>query len=355
MLYRRIVVKIGTNVLTTKNGTLNIERIEHVAKQLSILKEKGIDIILVSSGAMGAGRMVLHKDLNGSVATRQILAAVGQVRLVNAYQKALEKHGLLCAQVLTTKDDFRSRQHYLNMQRCFQALLSDNVIPIVNENDVISVDEIMFTDNDELAGLIATMMDVEGLLVLTNVDGVYTGDPDNSTSTIVEHIDPERDNWERYIAAVKSSFGRGGMHTKCAVAARLAAMGIVVHIVNGNEEKIIVDALEGKTVGTRFTSPKKACPIKRWIGSSDGQERGSVVIDHGAAAMLRSQKVVSLLPVGITSINGTFEKGDIVKIKTQDGTNLGLGMAAYDSKTANTYIGKKGEKPLIHYDYLYLF
>jgi len=176
--YNRIVIKIGSNVLTREDGLPDLERISHLVAQISEIKKQGKEVILVSSGAVASGRSLLSvSDKFDAVATRQLFASIGQVKLINTYSELFQKHNLVCAQVLVTKEDFRDRLHYLNMQNCFSILLQHNVVPVVNENDVISVTELMFTDNDELAGLIASMLKADALIILSNVDGIYNGDP----------------------------------------------------------------------------------------------------------------------------------------------------------------------------------
>jgi len=347
------VVKVGTNVITESNGFLNIGVLKELVTQIAELKKKGVNIILVSSGAMAAGRALLPQtDKTENVVKRQMLAAVGQAALMKEYSELFQHHGYLCAQVLTTKADFRTRQHYLNMQNCFTALLKDNVVPIVNENDVVSVEELMFTDNDELAGLISSLMDAEKLIILTSVDGVYDG-PIGS-GKVLTTIEPQSKLWKKHLQAGTSQFGKGGMHTKCAIAEKLAATGIAVHIVNGARSNVLLEIAAEKPIGTFFRPTKKASHLKRWVAHAEGLEKGKVTVNACAADILASTQVVSLLPVGITNIEGDFVAGDIIQICREDGVKIGLGKAQYDSEKAVAVIGKKGEKALIHYNYLYL-
>jgi glutamate 5-kinase len=260
---------------------------------------------------------------------------------------------IFCAQVLATKEDFRDRTHYLNMKNCFQALLRDNVIPIVNENDVISVSELMFTDNDELAGLIASMMNADALLILSSVDGILDGAPDQPDSKAIPEIDPDDKKIEQFIFPSRSSFGRGGMHTKFKIAQKVSKLGITTFIANGKRANIIIDIVKGDFIGTKILPKKNTSNIKKWIAFNELEQKGMVYVNDGAIAVLRSdEKVSSLLPIGITKIEGTFKKGDIIKIVDESGNNIGLGMAQYGVDKAIEYIGKKGKKPLVHYDYL---
>lgn len=349
--YRRIVVKVGTNVLTTAKGLLDDAILESLTRQLVELRKGGTDVILVSSGAMAAGRATVKpgKKLS-NVAARQVLAAVGQVELMHRYSRLFRKEGCICAQVLATKEDFRDRQHYLNMRDCFASLLQEHIIPVVNENDVVSVSELMFTDNDELAGLIAAMVGAEALFLLTSVDGVL-----DDTGAVIPRVHGDAD-WKKYLKPEKSSFGRGGMHTKCANAQKLTMLGITTHIVRGTEKNLLPRLLSGEALGTVFPAKKAASSVKRWVAESEGREKGIVTINAGAASVITSgTKAASLLPVGIITIDGDFSKGDLLRIRTADGVDIGLGLAQYASGPAREAMGKKGQRPLVHYDYLSLF
>lgn len=349
----KVVVKVGTNVITKDDGLLNHPVLEEIVRQVCELKKQGTNVIIVSSGAMAAGRALLTPSAQAqSVVQRQMLAAVGQVSLMQHYAAAFKKHGYLSAQVLTTKEDFRTRHHYLNMKNCFTALLKDDVVPIVNENDVVSVEELMFTDNDELAGLISSMMDADALVLVTSVDGVYDGP--SGGGTVIPVVEPGSNAWKKHVQAGTSQFGKGGMHTKCGIAHKLASTGIAVHIVNGATKGIIVESLAGRPAGTFFRPAKKASNVKRWIAHAEGTEKGTVTVNRRAAEVLSSPKPVSLLPVGIVGVDGEFEKGDIVQICDEDGRKIGLGKAQYSAKRARALLGRQGQQPLVHYDYLYI-
>lgn len=353
---RRIVVKVGTNVLTTAEGLLHAPIMAALVQQLMEAQRSNTEVVFVSSGAMAAGRAVVKPSRKlGAVEARQVLAAVGQAHLMHRYSELFSKNTGICAQVLATKEDFRDRRHYLNMRSCFQSLLAQGIVPIVNENDVVSVGELMFTDNDELAGLIASMVDADTLILLTSVDGIATGDPKDPATTILHTVRDEGD-WKKYLRPEKSSFGRGGMHTKCASAEKLAKLGITTHIAKGTEPRIIPRILAGETIGTVFPARKQTSSVKRWVAESEGQEKGIVVINGCATeALMNREKAASLLPVGITKIEGTFEKGDLLRVRSEDGTDIGLGLAQYASGPARDALGHKRQKPLIHYDFLYLF
>jgi glutamate 5-kinase len=234
-------------------------------------------------------------------------------------------------------------------------MLENGVIPIVNENDTISVTELMFTDNDELSGLLATMMHAEALIILSNIDGIYNGNPSDPASEVIREITPEG-NFTKYIQTGKSSFGRGGMLTKYNIARKVSQEGIYVIIANGKREGILTDLIKKDCSiphTTFMANQKKASGVKKWIAHSESFAKGYVVLNEGATEALTS-KASSVLLVGITEVGGEFVKGDIVKILNQDKEELGVGIAQYDSDKARENIGKKGQRAFIHYDYLYL-
>ena len=252
---------------------------------------------------------------------------------------------------------FGSRRHYVNQKNCMEVMLEEKVIPIVNENDTISVTELMFTDNDELSGLIATMLGAEALIILSNIDGIYTGNPSDPDSELIETIDSTRKDISSYIQTSKSSFGRGGMITKYNIARKVADEGIEVIIANGKRDDILVSLLkkEIKVPCTRFLAgEKKVSGVKKWIAHSDGFAKGEIHLNQGATEAVMGDKAVSILPIGVDEIKGEFEPDDIVKIFGFDGKNIGVGKVSVSSDEAKLKIGVKGSKPLVHYDYLYL-
>lgn len=357
--YKRVAVKIGSNVLTRKDGTLDITRMSAITDQVALLHKEGVQVILISSGAVASGRSelkVTHKL--DQVSQRQLFSAVGQAKLINRYYELFRDHGIACGQVLTTKENFGTRRHYLNQKNCMDIMLDEKVIPIVNENDTISVTELMFTDNDELSGLIATMMHAEALIILSNIDGIYTGNPADPASQVIKEIDSTRIDISSFIQTGKSSFGRGGMITKYNIARKVADEGIEVIIANGKKDDILPLILKkgSKQLCTRFLpSEKMVSSVKKWIAHSDGFAKGELHINLRAAELLEGDKAISILPVGVVGIKGDFETDDIVKIIGPDNKQLGVGKIAVNSKKARELMGRKGEKPFVHYDYLYLY
>jgi glutamate 5-kinase len=356
--YKKIAVKIGSAVLTRSDGTLDITRMSALVDQLAELRKHGVSVVLISSGAVASGRSEIRPDKKlDAVSARQLYSAVGQAKLINRYYELFREHHIPCGQILTTKENFGTRRHYLNQKHCMQIMLENGVIPIVNENDTVSVTELMFTDNDELSGLIASMMDLDALVILSNVDGIYDGDPSTPGTRVIPQIRDIKREAPSFIQTGKSYFGRGGMLTKSAIAQKIADEGIPVIIANGTHEHILIDVLkeDSSKVCTRFLpSDKPVSNVKKWIAHSEDFAKGEVYVNAGARAALLQPKATSVLFVGVTRIEGDFEKDDIVKILDETGMQIGVGCAGYDSDEARKHIGKRANRPLVHYDYLYL-
>ncbi|MCT4592184.1 MAG: glutamate 5-kinase [Candidatus Gracilibacteria bacterium] len=358
---KRIVVKVGTSVLTHDDGSLNLRSIRNITEQIVAIKKQKIDVVLISSGACGAGKniykendFVKKKDLlsKDKITQRQVFASIGQPRLLHRYLEAFLLHNFFCAQILVTKEDFRDRGHFLNMSNCMHALLSNQIVPIINENDAISIDERMFSDNDELAGMISTMVNADKLVIMTNVDGLFTGDPKLLDSKLIEKINPN-DNWRQYIQDTKSSMGRGGMKTKCQMADKLARLGVETILVNGERENAMLNVINNEIPCTRFVAHSKVSSIKKWIAVSEDSKKGSIIVNKGAEEAI-SQNGGSLLPIGAIGVSGNFKKGDIVAIKNKDGETFALGVARYDIERCKERIGKPNQKPMVHRDALFL-
>ncbi|HRX10009.1 MAG TPA: glutamate 5-kinase [Draconibacterium sp.] len=356
--YKKITVKIGSNVLAKSDGTLNVSRIAHLVDQIAFLRKNGVEVVVVSSGAVAAGRAVLQPSKKtDAVSQRQLWAALGQVKLIGRYSDFFGEHGLVCAQVLTTKENFSSRAHYLNMKNCFSTLLDNKVIPIVNENDTISVTELMFTDNDELSGLIASMVNSDALILLTNVDGVYNANPKNENAQLIQQIEISDTEPENAISTERSDFGRGGMLTKFRIAQKVAGDGIGVHVANGTTENVLINLLDiNKELNHTFfvPNPKTANGVKKWIAYSDDFAKGEVIVNQGALKALNSERAVSLLPVGIVKVKSEFKKDDLIKITDENGKIIGVGKASYGSDKIETEKQSDKQRPIVHYDYLYL-
>lgn len=353
--FNRITVKIGSNVITQSDGSLNVARMLRLVEDISVLFKQGVEVVLVSSGAVAAGRgetgMSKKTDI---VSAKQVWAAIGQVKLMTTYQFLFGKYGIQAGQLLATKENFSDRRHYLNMKNCISAMIENKVLPIVNENDTVSVNELMFTDNDELSGLISSLMDCESLFLLSNVDGIYNIAPDLPGSEIIKEVDLGSDDLGRYITPAKSGFGRGGMFTKYSTARKIASEGIEVYIANGSRDSIVTGIIRGKDVPfTHFKgNEKKKDGVRKWLSHSDTFAKGAVVVNDGAKEALLSDKATSLLMVGISKVVGYFQSGDIVRILDENGDSIGLGKSQYDSEKTEQNAGKKMKRPFIHYHYM---
>lgn len=241
---QRIVVKVGSNVLTRDDGKLDVTRMSALVDQIAWLKRNDYEVILVSSGAVACGRRELKVEHSlDSVEQRQLYSALGQVKLIGLYYDLFREFHIHVGQVLTMKENFQPGEQYENQRACMKVMLENGVLPIVNENDTVSVTELMFTDNDELSGLIAQMMQADTLILLSNIDGIYSGNPDDPQSQLIREVEKGAD-LSQYIQTEKSAFGRGGMHSKYTTASKLSQQGIRVIIANGERENILIDLVE---------------------------------------------------------------------------------------------------------------
>lgn len=352
---RRIIAKVGSQVLCAESGALEAAVIEDLAGQLAFLHSEGWEVLLVSSGAVAAGKSVAGNavaSMRNPVTVKQVLAAAGQVRLMDTWQNAFRQHGLQTAQVLLSKADFQSRQHYLNTRACLEGVLEAGLVPVINENDVVAVTELMFTDNDELAGLLAGMVDAQLLALLSSVEGVL----DPASGAVIDQWDDSRHTISSIVQSGTSQLGRGGMHSKLSVARRTASLGTDVVIAGGREARILCRLAQGEPAGTRFPASNRVPPAKRWLASMDDHALGVVTINDGARdALLDRSRLTSLLPVGVVRLEGEFHQGDVIQVRDEQGRLLGCGRSGYDELQAREVAGLKDQKPLIHYDYLILF
>ncbi|WP_204115142.1 glutamate 5-kinase [Shimia biformata] len=357
---RRLVIKIGSALLVDrKSGALRSDWLTALAQDVAMLKARGADVVLVSSGSIALGRGVLGLPQNDlPLEQSQAAAAVGQIRLARAYEEALAPHGITTAQVLVTLEDSENRRRYLNSRATMEQLLSLGVVPIVNENDTVATDEIRYGDNDRLAAQVALTTGADTLILLSDVDGFYSANPMTDPTArrfdVVEDITPEI---EAMAGEGTSGLSKGGMITKLWAAKTATAGGAAMAITEGSVMRPLT-ALENGAPATWFTA--KTTPQlarKRWIGSM--KPRGAITVDAGAARALHMGK--SLLPAGITSVSGDFGRGDPVAIHGPDGHKLGQGLATYNAaETASikgrqsgeieTILGYPGRAALIHRD-----
>lgn len=353
---KTIVIKVGTNVLTQEKRKLCKETLQHITEQIYEIRNEGCRVILVSSGAVAAGQEKIQElKTHDPVQRRQVYAAVGQVHLMSQYHTLFSQYGISIGQILATKDDFRTRSHYLNMRQCLEGLIQNNILPIMNENDSVSVTEYMFTDNDELACLVGTMVQADIVILLTSVDGILDTICEPNKTCIIRHLDPDDDAVFSHISQEKSPFGRGGMITKAHFAMKAAKLGTDVYIANGKKQQVITDIVAGKNPGTRIQASHKVSSIKRWLAFSDAKQNGGIVLNDGAVtAFMQKTAPMSILPIGILAVRGSFEKGDVIGIFDKEENELGIGTAQYSANTARELMGKAHQKPLIHYDNLWV-
>ncbi len=339
---KRIVIKIGSNILTDAKEGLDTKRISSIAYEVAQLHNQEYDLVIVSSGAIAAGMKKLGlKERPKDIKLKQAAAAVGQSSLMWAYERSFGDFKKKVAQVLLTQDDFADRKRYINSKNTLLALLSYRVIPIINENDTVATDEIKFGDNDRLAALVASLIEAERLIILSDVDGLYTDDPKNFSKAklieVVEKITPEI---EKKASGSGSKVGTGGMYSKILAAKWAVNHGIIVNIISGKKDGLLLSLMQGKQTGTMFKPGKERLSSKKgWIAYSS-RSKGSLIIDDGAVkALVDGGK--SLLPSGILSINGDFETGDAVYCIDVKGNRIAKGLTNYSSTEIEKIKGRK--------------
>jgi glutamate 5-kinase len=355
--YRRIVAKLGTSLLTGGSDRVNEDLMSSLVAQMAELHQQGLEFVMVSSGAIALGRnkLGLARKLKG-IPFKQVMASVGQIRLMQVWEQLFGQHAITVAQALLTKSDLSDRSGYLNARNTLLALLELRVVCVVNENDVVAVDEIQeakFGDNDNLSAMVANLVDADLLLLLTNTAGLYSADPhrhpDARLIPRVERIDSEI---ERLATDTSSRVSTGGMITKIEAARLATSSGMTVVIADGREKDVILRVVAGEAVGTRFLpASSKLESRKRWMLSGLGT-KGELVVDSGAALALKKQKR-SLLAAGIKQVEGKFERGDIVNIYDNEGTRLGCGITNYSSADIAVIKGAHSRwiAALLGYDY----
>jgi len=330
-----IVVKVGTRVLTHENGTLNEQRITQLAEELNSINETGRRVVLVSSGAVGAGMSQLGlKARPTGLARLQAVAAIGQTNLIEMYDRTFRLHGRRAAQVLLTAEDLEDRSRYLNVRNTLMTLLEFNAIPIINENDTVSVEELMttFGDNDRLAALVTNLLRAPLLIILSDVAGLYDGDPGDPESSLIQTV-PVVD--ETILAKVRdrvSGASKGGMFSKLQSAKIVSSAGETLIIASGKQPSVLRDIMAGKPVGTLFLPQGKST-----------QPRGRILLDPGACKAI-SHDGGSLLAIGITAAKGEFAKGDVVSLCGSGGTEFARGLTNYESCDIERIKGLKSDR-----------
>lgn len=350
---RRIVVKVGSNVMTAR-ASLNLEVIDALSRQICVLMDQGIEVIFVSSGAMAAGlRKLGLQQRPEEIPMRQAIAAVGQSGLMHAYEKVFEHRHKKVAQILLTSEDLNNRRRYLNIRNAMGTLLDWKVVPIVNENDTVMVDEIKLGDNDNLAAMITLLMDADILISLTDIDGLYTKDPRTQPDArLIERVVTYKKEIEHYASHIPGALGTGGMLSKIKAAKKVTAAGIPMIIAKGDKPDILIRLFSGETHGTYFVPrEKKLASRKCWIAYTL-TPKGTLIIDAGAArALVANGK--SLLAGGIMDVQGEFGVGAAVTLESQTGETVGTGLVNYEAGEIRLIKGLRtsqiksclGEKP----------
>lgn len=339
-----VIVKIGTNVLTTDTDRLDLDRIQCISDQIFRIQQTGRKVVLVSSGAVGAGIGILGLNRRpDSLPELQATAAIGQPQLMRTWNDALMKNGLKTAQLLLTGNDFRNRQRYLNVRNTLRTLFDFGVVPIVNENDTVSIKEIAVGDNDQLASMLATLLPDPLLVILSGIAGLYDGPPSNPASVVIPLIEKPDESLLKLAAAETSTRGRGGMGSKLKAILAATGMGETVILASGRSDTVLDDIRDGNTTGTLFLAKGEAVVSwKRWIGFG-APPAGVLVIDSGATKAVR-ESGRSLLAVGITNVQGEFESGALVGLKTSDGTEVARGLVNYSSDEIRRIQGRRSDQ-----------
>jgi glutamate 5-kinase len=341
---RRVVVKIGSALLTRDGQGLNNDGIQNWVGQLAQFRTRGVEMVLVTSGAVAAGMQRLGRHQRPhALHELQAMAAVGQMNLVQVYESAFQRHGLHTAQVLLTHDDLANRKRYLNSRSTLRTLLSLGVIPVVNENDTVATEEIRFGDNDTLAALVANLVEADLLLILTDQRGLYDRDPRQHPDAKLVEEGIAGDKQLLTMAGGSGALGRGGMRTKLLAAEKAAHSGASTVIASGREENVIVRVLSGEVVGTHLKAEQgRVAARKQWL-AGHAHAAGSLKLDAGAVRVIR-ESGKSLLPVGVKAIEGAFTRGEVVSCLDPEGHEVARGLVNYSSEEAVRIIGHASDK-----------
>ena len=340
---QKIVVKVGTSTLTNEDGGLNIEKIKKIVSELSNLSNKGYDVVLVTSGAVGAGMGRLNMtERPKTLSEKQALASVGQVALTHLYQLLFQEYGKIIGQILLTRGDFSDRRRYLNARNVCNTLLKNKIIPVINENDAVVSNELKVGDNDTLSALVSGLIDADLLIILSDVQGLYNKNPQKyEDANLIEIVGKIDDDIKKTADGEGSKFGTGGMITKIIAAEMATKIGTNMVIASGEDPKNISRKVEKENIGTLFTKKNKKISSKKYWLAYGTNKKGVVTIDEGAEKALFKGK--SLLPVGIKSFEGNFEKGTVVKIMNMKNENIATGISNYSSDEIELIMGHRSE------------
>ena len=355
---KRVVVKIGSSTLVGEGGRLDRTFIGRLAIEAAALRDQGWQMVIVTSGSIAVGLNIMgHKGPRPTeMSMLQAAAAIGQVDLINAYADTFRCFGMPVGQVLLTRATTGKRESYLNARATIDQLLQLGAVPVINENDTVAVDEIRFGDNDTLAAMVATAIDADLVVLLSDIDGLYTADPrKDADAELLDHVSNLSAEIEASAGGVGSASGSGGMLTKVAAARVLMSAGIPMVICEGHRVNAVTDACNGQSVGTRFFDQESLGmhARKSWIALG-GKVKGRVICDAGAVRALQ-EKGASLLPVGVSAVEGEWDAGDPVDIVDEQGRLLGRGLAGYGSAALNANKGQRGAEEFINRDQLVVF
>ena len=344
---RRIVAKLGSKLLTAGGGRLDGTVLADLVRQVSALVEEGAQVAVVTSGAVAVGRdRLANPDLQRDISDRQVLAAIGQSRLVERYDTLLQEHGLMAAQALLTRADLAQRNGYLNARNTIDALLRLGVVPIINENDVVADEELRggaFGENDSLSALVANLIDADLLVMLSDVDGLFRSDPRTDPQAELIHEVEDVDAVAGH-AGPPGRGGRGGMRAKVEAARLATGTGTTVVIANGREPDALLRIAGGEALGTRFQpGATRTESRKRWMLSGLSAGVGRLVIDAGAVQALR-RNGRSLLPAGVVGVQGSFERGDAVAVEDGEGARLAVGICNYSADEVSRILGQRSDR-----------
>lgn len=353
----RIVIKVGSQSILNVDGTPLLDVMTDVIEQLIQLNQAGHQVVLVSSGAVALGRgisrRILAREYATSVADKQLMASIGQPQLMAIYTQLCEARGYIAAQLLLTKYDFQTKRSYTNILRLLQkSLAQENIITIINENDSVAVDELMFTDNDELSGIIAAQIGADKLLLLTSIDGVYTKNPSEPDAQLIKEV---------YLTdelpdlTGKTSLGRGGMSSKLTTARKMARAGVMTHIASLIEPQVIQRlVVQNEDIGTKVVPEQRQAARKKYLAFTQGTAHAQITINAGLVNALKNNHSISILPIGILEFKGEFKRGDMLEIISETGDKIGVGIARYNTSKLSEYIGQHAKPELIHHDYLHI-
>ena len=350
---KTIVVKFGTSTLTQGTAKLDLAHMMEMVRQFAQLHKAGFRIVIVTSGAIAAGRHYLnHPDLPPTIASKQLLAAVGQSQLIQTWEKLFAIYDIHIGQLLLTRADIEDRERFLNARDTLHALLDNQIIPVINENDAVATAEIKVGDNDNLSALVAILVQAEQLYLITDQQGLFDSDPrKNPQAKLISEVDKITEHIRSIAGGSGTALGTGGMSTKITAADVATRSGIETIIAPGNQPNVVVDLAYGQPIGTKFlVQADRLEGRKQWLFAAPSA--GVLVIDEGAQkAMLEQHK--SLLPAGILQVEGRFSRGEVVRIRNAQGKDLALGMARYNSDALNLIAGKRSQdiEQILGYEY----